>query len=66
MFASKTSDIQMVLPSGVVAVNPVKYHAFLEVMEDKGEEAAMVSAGAMAQSPQGMAATKRCPSLPTL
>ena len=43
MFASKTSDIQMVLPSGAEAVDPVKYHAFLGVTEDKGEEATMVS-----------------------
>ena len=61
MFASKTSDIQVVLPSGVEAVDPVKYRAFLGVTEDKGEEAAMASTGATAQSPQGTAATKATP-----
>ena len=61
MFASKTSDIQVVLPSGAEAVDRVKYHAFLGVTEDKGEEAATASAGATAQSPQGTAATKATP-----
>ena len=61
MFTSKTSDIQVVLPSGAEAVDPVKYRAFLGVTEDKGEEATMASAGTMAESPQGMAATKATP-----
>ena len=46
---------------GVEAVDPVKYRAFLGVTEDKGEEAAMASTGATAQSPQGTAATKATP-----
>ena len=58
MFASMTSDIQVVLLLGAVAVDPVKYRAFLGITEDKGEEAAMASAGAMAQSSQGISATK--------
>ena len=61
MFASKTSDIQVVLPSGAEAVDPVKYRAFLGVTEDKGEEATTASTGTTAQSPQGMVATKATP-----
>ena len=61
MFTSRTSDIQVVLPSGAEAVDPVKYRMFLGVTEDKGEEAAMASAGTTAQSPNGMAATEVMP-----
>ena len=29
MFASKSTDIQVVMPEGVVFVDPMKYHAYL-------------------------------------
>ena len=61
MFVSKSSDIQVVLPSGAEAVDPVKYRVFLGVTENQGEEAATASTGISAQSPQGTAATKAMP-----
>ena len=61
MFISKSSNIQVVLPSGAEAVDPVKYRVFLGVTENQGEEAAMASTGTLAKSPQGTAATKAMP-----
>ena len=51
MFASKSSDIQVALPPGVESVDPVKYHVFLGIKEDQGEEAATASAITLAQAP---------------
>ena len=61
MFASKSSDIQVVLPSVAESVDPVKYCVYLGVKEDQGEDTAMVSTGTLAQLPQGMAAVKATP-----
>ena len=58
MFASKSSDIAVVMPEGVDSVDPAKYRAFLGVKEDQWEKVVMVSTGIPAQPPQGSAATK--------
>ena len=56
MFASKSSNVAVVMPEDVDSVNPARYHTFLGVKEDQGEKA--VSMGIPAQPPQGLAATK--------
>ena len=58
MFASKSSDIVVVMPEGVDSVNPAKYRAFLGVKEDQGEKVATASMDIPAQPPQGSAPTK--------
>ena len=63
MFASESSDIQVVFPPGSESVDPVKYCAFLGVKEGPGEGAATTSTGAMAQTPQDMATIMVAPML---
>ena len=59
MFASKSSNIEVVLPLGAQSVDPVKYCAFLGV---KGEQ----EEAATAQTSQDTAAIKVTPMLLTL
>ena len=51
IFASKSSDIQVVFPPGAKSVNPVKYRTYLGVKGEQGEEATTASTGTMAQTP---------------
>ena len=60
MFASKSSNIQVVLPSGVQFVHPVKYRAFLGVKWGQ-EETATASTDGNAQTSQDRAAIKVAP-----
>ena len=70
MLASKSSNLQVMMPEGVECIDPMKYRAFLGVgpmpdssttvtpKEVPGETATTASTGAPAQPPQGSAATR--------
>ena len=55
MFASKSSNIQVAPMPGVEFVDPAKYQAYIGAKSDPGEDAATVSMGPTAHTPQDMA-----------
>ena len=61
MYASKTSNIEVAPMPGVQFVDPAKYHLFLGIKPDKGEEVTTASAGTPAQAPKDSATMDTAP-----